>query len=163
MEEIQKVNSLQEVAALTSLGMTLPTVILAIGVIYMWFPSARDAWVAQPKKAHDWFIIGVVAGFTGALLDNIYWFLPWTASFLDHPAFTTLTNLGVFFNIFFRQGLGICAAYCHLKAAELSDKSPLKFVNKLLCISNMLGVVYVLYLVVTKYKWTQIQYYLIQN
>lgn len=152
MESQQKINTLQEVAELTSLGMTLPTVVLAIAVVYMWFPSARDAWKATTKKAHDWFILGVVAGFIGATLDNLYWFMPWTASFLDDPLFAKLTNMGVFFNIFFRQGLGIVAAYCHLKAAELSDKSPLRFVNKLLCLSNVLGVFYVVYLVVTKYN-----------
>jgi hypothetical protein len=142
-----KIDSLQEIAELTSLGMTLPTVILGIAVVYMWFPSAREAWKKSPKAAHDWFIMGVVAGFIGAVLDNLYWFMPWTASFLDHPLFGALTNAGVFFNIFFRQGLGIIAAWCHLKAAEASDKSGLKFLNRLLCVSNVLGITYIIYLI----------------
>jgi hypothetical protein len=103
--EQNKIDSLQEIAELTSLGMTLPTVILAIAVVYMWLPSAREAWKKSPKKAHDWFIM------------------------------------------FFRQGLGIIAAWCHLKAAEVSDKAGLKFLSRLLCVSNLLGVTYVLYLI----------------
>ena len=92
--------------------------------------------------------MGVVAGFCGSALDNIYWFLPWRAAFLDHPAFADLTNLGVFFNIFFRQGLGIVAAFCHLRAAELSVRPKLKFLNSVLVSSYLLGIAYAIILVI---------------
>ena len=140
--------ALQPFAELLSLGMTVPTVVLALAVIYMWLPSARQAWKKENKSGHDWFIMGVAIGFCGAALDNIYWFMPWTAAYLGDPAFETLTNLGVFFNIFFRQGLGIIAAYCHLKAAEISSKRNIKCVNSLLVASNLLGFAYSVILVV---------------
>ena len=133
---------MQEIAELISLGMTFPTVVLAIAVVYVWFPSARNAVLKSNKEAHDWFIVGVVVGFVGSLLDNIYWFMPWTASFLGHPAFETLTNAGVFFNVFFRQGCGIIAAYCHIKAAEWSENTSSRFVNRLLASSYLIGFAY---------------------
>jgi hypothetical protein len=110
----------------------------------MWLPSARSAWQKTEKSGKDWFVIGVAIGFVGAALDNIYWFLPWTAAYLGDPAFQALTNLGVFFNIFFRQGLGICAAYCHLRAAEKSTTNSIQVVNALLVSSHLIGLVYIL-------------------
>jgi hypothetical protein len=141
-------NTLQDYAELVSLGMTIPTVVLAIAVVHLWLPSAKEAWKQESKSGHDWFIMGVVAGFCGSALDNIYWFLPWTAAFLDHAAFVDLTNLGVFFNIFFRQGLGIVAAFCHLRAAELSVWPKLKFLNSVLVSSYLLGIAYAIILVI---------------
>ena len=128
--------------------MTIPTVVLAFAVIYMWLPSARESWKRDTKTGHDWFIMGVAVGFCGAALDNIYWFMPWTASYLGHPAFSDLTNAGVFFNIVFRQGLGITAAYCHLKAAEVSSGRKLRFVNSLLVASNLVGLAYAITLII---------------
>lgn len=137
---------LQNFAELTSLALTFPTVVLAIAVIYMWLPSARDAWYRTDKTGQDWFVMGVAIGFMGAALDNIYWFLPWTASYLGDPSFQTLTNTGVFFNIFFRQSLGIGAAYCHLRAAGESNAQPIRAVNALLIASHLAGFAYVLLL-----------------
>lgn len=141
---------MQELAELISLGMTFPTIVLAMAVVYTWFPSARKACSSNSPKAQDWFIVGVVAGFIGSALDNTYWFFPWSASFLEHPAFLKLTSVGVFFNIFFRQGIGIIAAYCHLKAAELSDTNKMKSLNKLLVASNLIGLSYTLLLILSK-------------
>jgi len=137
----------QNIAELTSLALTFPTVVLAFAVIYMWLPSARIAWKKTDKTGQDWFVMGVAIGFIGAVLDNIYWFMPWTAAYLGDPAFQTLTNAGVFFNIFFRQGMGLCAAYCHMRAAEESHTQSLKIVNALLISSNLLGFGYAMLLI----------------
>lgn len=139
--------NLQNIAELISLGLTFPTVVLAFAVIYTWLPSARDAWRNTDKTGKDWFLLGVAIGFVGASLDNIYWFMPWTAAYMGHDAFQTLTNAGVFFNIFFRQGLGIAAAYCHLKAAEVSSAKQLKIVNSLLIASHLVGFAYAMLLI----------------
>ena len=139
---------MQQIAELISLGMSFPTIILAAAVIYTWLPSARAAIKSDNTSAQDWFIVGVVAGFVGSLFDNLYWFLPWTAAFLGHESFNTLVECGVFFNIIFRQGLGVCAAYCHLKAAELSSNKKLRFVNVLLVASNLVGIGYAILLIV---------------
>ena len=141
---------MQEIAELISLGMTFPTVILAIAVVYTWLPSAREAFENNIKESQDWFIIGVVIGFIGGILDNIYWFLPWTAAFIGHPAFETLTNAGVFFNVFFRQGCGMAAAYCHLRAAESSIQPGMAGLNRLLVASNLIGLAYAALLILSK-------------
>ena len=133
---------MQEVAELISLGMTFPTVVLALAVVYTWTPSARQAILKTNRGAHDWFIVGVVIGFVGSLFDNIYWFIPWTASFIGHESFHSLTNAGVFFNVFFRQGCGVAAAFCHLKAAEWSETTSSRFVNRLLVASYLVGFAY---------------------
>jgi len=138
---------MQHIAELISLGMTFPTIVLAAAVIYTWLPSARAAIKSDCPSAQDWFIVGVVAGFTGSLFDNLYWFLPWTAAYFGHESFAPLVECGVFFNIIFRQGLGICAAYCHLKAAEISSNNNIRFVNVLLVASNLIGVGYSILLV----------------
>lgn len=128
----------QHVAELISLGLTVPTLVLSAAVVYYWSASIHRA----PKTANEWFITGVVVGFLGAFLDNTYWFLPWTASFLELDAKEELINAGVYFNIFFRQGLGTYAAYCHLKAAELSSEKSFKVLNMLVFTSVILGCFY---------------------
>lgn len=144
-------NKLQEIAELLSLGTTFPTMILSIAVILIWLPSAIPAIRSKRPKAQDWFIIGVVSGFIGSTLDNLYWFFPWSASFLDHPSFLSMVKVGIFSNVVFRQGLGIVAAYCHLQAAHLSSGiSKFNGLNKLLVASNLIGVAYCAFLVLTK-------------
>ena len=114
--------NIHRIAEMISLIMTIPTVLLAISVVYLWLPAARAALKADSRDAHQWFILGVVGGFLGSAIDNLYWFMPWTASFMGESAiFSQLTDSGVYFNVFFRQGLGIFAAYCHIKAAEMSS------------------------------------------
>ena len=127
-----------------SLAMTIPTVVLAIAVVYLWLPAARVAAKDDNRDAHQWFILGVVGGFLGAALDNAYWFLPWSASFIgEAQLFHTLTEVGVYFNVVFRQGLGIFAAYCHIRAAEMSTVPKVKLVNRLIVVSYLIGIAYV--------------------
>lgn len=123
--------------------MTMPTLILAAIVVKVWGKSVK----VKPESSHDWFILGVVSGFSGAFLDNLYWLIPWTASFLDLKVSNDLIMYGVFFNIFFRQGLGIFAAYCHLKAANAHGDKLLFNLNKSLVVANILGVIYSLVLI----------------
>ena len=137
--------NIHRVAEMLSLTMTIPTVVLAIAVVYLWFPAARAALRADSKDAQQWFILGVVFGFIGSAVDNLYWFLPWSASYIgETEIFHKLTNAGVYFNIFMRQGLGIAAAYCHIKASEMSSIQNIKFVNRLIVCSYLVGLGYVL-------------------
>jgi len=135
-------SSLQHVAELISLGMTMPTLVLSASVVYFWGASLKS-----PRSANEWFITGVVFGFLGSFLDNTYWLFPWTASFFEMEEKEALVNAGVYFNIFFRQGLGIFAAYCHLKAAELHENNRFKFLNKTLVFSSLAGVFYALFMI----------------
>ena len=132
----------QQTAELLSLILTIPTIVLAISVVYVWAPSARKFFTYKNKTGEHWFIVGVALGFIGAAIDNAYWMLPWTAAFLESPTFIGLTEKGVFFNIVFRQGLGIAAAYCHIRAASLSNGNSLRNVNALLVCSSLAGVAY---------------------
>lgn len=136
---------IHHIAEMLSLIMTIPTVLLAAAVVYLWLPAARAALEADSRDAHQWFILGVVGGFIGSAVDNLYWFMPWTASFMGETAiFSNLTESGVYFNVFFRQGLGIFAAYCHIKAAEMSSLKNVKLINRLLVASYFVGISYVL-------------------
>ena len=137
--------NIHRIAEMISLIMTIPTVLLAISVVYLWLPAARAALKADSRDAHQWFILGVVGGFLGSAIDNLYWFMPWTASFMGESAiFSQLTDFGVYFNVFFRQGLGIFAAFCHIKAAEMSSLKNVKLINRLLVASYFIGISYVL-------------------
>ena len=136
---------IHHIAETLSLIMTIPTVLLAAAVVYLWLPAARAALKEDSRDAHQWFILGVVGGFLGSAIDNSYWFLPWTASFMGESAiFSQLTEFGVYFNVFFRQGLGIFAAYCHIKAAEMSSLKNVMIINRLLVASYFVGISYVL-------------------
>ena len=112
---------MQDMGELISLGLTVPTVIMAAAVVYIWGPVAWASLRRNGMDARAWFIVGVAFGFAGETMDNLYWSAPWTAAFLDHPSFPALTEAGVFPNIIFRQGLGCFAAYCHLRAASQSE------------------------------------------
>lgn len=139
--------SLRKLAELLSLGMTVPTVVLCSAVVWTWGPAAKAAWHAHVKSADQWFILGVAVGFIGAALDNLYWAMPWTASYLEHPSQHVLVASGVFANVVCRQALGIVAAYCHLKAAMLSAAKPRKHLNELLVASHVAGLLYCVVLI----------------
>lgn len=137
--------NIHQLAEMISLIMTIPTVLLAAAVVYLWLPAARAALKEDSRDAHQWFILGVVGGFLGSAIDNSYWFMPWTASFMgETEIFGQLTDFGVYFNVFFRQGLGIFAAYCHIRAAEMSSLKNVMVINRLLVASYFVGISYVL-------------------
>lgn len=119
-------------AELVSLALTVPTILLAIGVVYLWGPAARRAWSNRPLTADGWFIVGVVVAFVGSIFDNLYWSIPWTASYIGHQGAPDLMSCGVYFNIFSRQLAGIVAACCHLRAAKLANVRGRKVVNVLI-------------------------------
>ena len=137
--------NIHQLAEMISLIMTIPTVLLAAAVVYLWLPAARAALKEDSRDAHQWFILGVVGGFIGSAIDNSYWFMPWTASFMGETAiFGQLTEFGVYFNVFFRQGLGIFAAFCHIKAAEMSSIKQVQIINRLMVAAYFVGISYVL-------------------
>lgn len=115
----------QDIAELVSLALTFPTIILAIGVITHWGPQAWHAFKIHrdDRTATQWLILGITVGFIGALLDNLYWSIPWSASYVGSEHTGWLVSYGVFFNIPFRQVAGVYAAYCHLFAFFKAKKS----------------------------------------
>ena len=74
-------------------------------------------WRSQ-LTAEGWLVIGIVFGFTGNTLDNIYWGVTWCAALFHQPTHEHLFTGGPLANLIFRQGFGIWALYCHLRAAK---------------------------------------------
>ena len=93
--------TIQNVAELISLGMTFPTIILAIVVTYTWMPSAIKSFKSTSTQSQEWFIIGVIIGFIGSIFDNLFWFIPWTFSFIENDLYYKLAPYGIIFNIVF--------------------------------------------------------------
>lgn len=107
-----------EWAELVSLSLTVPTVLLAALVLYYYSPRAAIAIhkVArgEPVNEVDYLVIGIVIGFTGGILDNIWWGIAWGTKFFDLAIHAWWFDNGVFSNIPFRQSAGIFAALYHL-------------------------------------------------
>ena len=130
----------QWMAEAISLALTIPTIILGIGVLIHWGPAAWEMFKAKSLDSNGWLIVGVVVAFLGSVLDNLYWSIPWASSFLSIGPTDALMENGVFFNIFFRQLSGIAAAYCHLKASVLSSSDGARKVNQLVAVSYIMAV-----------------------
>ncbi len=142
--------TIENLTQLISLGMIFPSLILAIVVVYTWLPSLISTYKTSNPLAHDWFFVGVVFGFLGVIVDNIFWIIPWASAYLQDLGLYTLVPYGVTYNIIFRQFCGVIAAYCHLKAAEITSNSKIKYLNNLLIYSNLFGVFYILFLICIK-------------
>ena len=130
---------MNNVAEAISMGLTPATIILALAVIYHWWRTAISTVYAIEKDSVAWLILGVVISFIGQCGDNIYWGIAWTLHAIDSPEAEMWFNNGVYNNIPFRQTLGIIAAFCHLKAANLSLKT-------LICFSAVLGFILMLFI-----------------
>ena len=153
---------MQHAAEFISLLLSFPTIILAIAVVYLWGPKAIHSLRVSDKKTADYFIMGVAIGFLGQTLDNAYWLIPWSLSFINSDTTDVFMYNGVGFNIFSRQMCGITSAYCHIKSyllyrdeqkkkrAEevglIYSSNLEKYLRWLNHSSFMFGFVYVLYL-----------------
>ena len=145
--------SLQQFAELLSLGLTLPTIALAVAVVVTWYPAAKVAAKANMRTGEQWFVLGVTAGFIGAALDNLFWAFPWSAKVLGDPSLEWMFSAGVYSNLVCRQGLGITAAYCHLRASEATSQRGMRWLNRLLVVSHLVGIFFCVGLVVAERGW----------
>lgn len=137
-------------ANLLSLGMVFPTVMLGSIVLYMWFPSTIKALRKYNRIAEDWFILGVFAGFIGAVAYSLYWALYWLSSYMDLGIAEALSENGIIVNICARQIMGILAAYCFIKASEASYARGSQSVNRLLIACNLVGVALMIFFFIIK-------------
>lgn len=129
-------------AEMISLFLTFPTIILAMGVVYIWGKEAIKIFGRGPANPMEWLIAGVVIAFVGSVFDNAYWGIVWTIDYYSGDIHEGLARFGVFMNVIFRQTCGILAAYCHLKSyTELKKDSILN--KKLFLSSSLVGLVYV--------------------
>lgn len=100
-----------------SLIATFPTIVLSLLVVAEFFSVANESLNKRSaeRNPEDWLAIGIALGLLADAVDNGYWLFPWSQSFAS-TSDNWLFDLGVYFNLPFRQGLGGYAAYCHLRA-----------------------------------------------
>lgn len=137
--------TLHDYAELVSLGLTAPAVILGVLVAWAFLSRAMEGFRNTSRTAIEWFAMGIVIGFAGSALDNIYWSFPWAFSFLGTGWADAFFNFGVYPNIIFRQSCGIAAAYCHLRCAvhyvnDTPDVSELYMLHRIFWWSLSAGV-----------------------
>lgn len=141
----------QDIAELISLALTFPVLVLSVWVVYTFGNAALKCAFEKEKTPIQWFTIGVVIGFVGTIFDNFYWMIPWTTKFLKTDNADLLVDLGVYFNIPFRQVCGMAAAYCHIRCAITYsengfDEKQTKTLRDVFWISMTLGLIFVLFL-----------------
>ncbi len=129
---------------LQSLAMTAPVLVLCAMVIYECITPLKTA---VPRTQIRWILFGIILGFSGNLVDNFYWMIPWTSNYLQLPITSDLVNFGVFPNLVFRQGLTTVAAYCHIRAFISPDKPRLLLcTNIMVILSFLMGQIYIFFL-----------------
>lgn len=140
--DYEKLRSFTE---LGSLALTVPLVFLCFMVIYECYKPLKNCLrKAKEDKKICWIIAGIFFGFSGNLVDNIYWTIPWSANYLELKSTSDLIKFGVFPNIFFRQILTAFAAYCHLRAFIAPEHNrDSMWLHAIIIITLFFGVFYV--------------------
>lgn len=142
---------IQNVVEIISLVWTWPVIILGFGVVLHWCPSVyRSLAKREDLKAHDWLILGVTVSFLGAIVDNAYWGIAWTADYLHSEYRDWWFRHGVYSNVLFRQLAGAYAAYCHMRAYYHGKTA--NRVNRWFSISVIAGILYGIMLALFKHK-----------
>lgn len=113
---------------LLSLGLTPLTIIGCCAVVYIWRKAAIKALKTREKTEVSWIILGVVVGFAGSFIDNLYWGLAWASDYAHLTPRDWLFKNGVYSNTPFRQVATIIAAVCHIRAGMLSTETILRWV-----------------------------------
>ena len=121
-----------QLSNITQMGLTVVLLLMIMQLFHVWWPSFQDAMKVAFTKgvkwtAEQWLVVGIVIGFLGNMLDNIFWGIVWMFKFVDESTHQALFELGPTFNVVFRQIFGIFAVYCHLFAAmKMSDRDHAK-------------------------------------
>lgn len=110
--------NLHEFTTLQTLALTFPLVVVCFLVLY---ECNKNLW--QCIRHEDgisnrmcWMIYGIFFSFAGKIIESVWWFIPWTAKYINHPAWDKLNSFGVYINLPFRQIFFSAAAYCYLRA-----------------------------------------------
>ena len=141
---------------LQSLALTVPLLALCFAVLWEIRKPTNDVCWKEDKtpeqKKMCWILVGLFFGFAGKVIESIWWAIPWTMDYIDHPAWFEFNSLGVFFNIVFRQAFFTISAYCHLRAFAAPDKQSrgMKTVHWILGISLIMGQLYMITLLEIK-------------
>lgn len=129
---------------LASLCFTVPTIVLSLMVVHLFFSEAwKSVRTRIKRKSIEWFALGIVIGFAGSVLDNLFWSIPWTCHYLGLTITSSLIEVGPVFNIPFRQIAGTAAAYCHVRSAYeqfSASRQQVRWLNYVLVASLMVGI-----------------------
>lgn len=87
------------------------TAMLCLVVVVVWMPRVVGG-------NHTLLLAGIVVGFAGAFCDNVYWGITWYSKLQQWDTMQWWFNNGPIANIFFRHGMKLTAAACHLEAAR---------------------------------------------
>jgi hypothetical protein len=143
---------IKTITQLQTLALTLPMLVLCVMVLLEIKKPAYKACSLRGKNGERsqmcWILLGLFFGFTGKIIESIWWSIPWTMSYMEHPQWFQFNNYGVFFNVVFRQSFFTISAYCHLRAFIPPNvgKKGLKLIHYLLFSSLIIGEVYICYL-----------------
>ena len=132
-----------------SLSLGIPVLVFCLLVVIEWRKSFFDIIKKYPNcwTAACWFTVGVTIGFSGEFLDNLFWHIAWTLSYIDSPYKDPVFNMGVLPNIPFRQLCSLLAAYCHVRSAIVffdveQNSRRISKLNLMMVYSVLAGVVY---------------------
>jgi len=73
----------------------------------------------------EWINVGIAVCFFGSIVDNSYWFIPWSLKYSGLP-FGDLFDTGVYINVPFRQTPLILGAALHVMAESLAHPEELE-------------------------------------
>lgn len=143
------IETLKTFTQLQSLALTLPMLVLCIMVLLEIIrPAHESCFKKGTRNQMCWILLGLFFGFTGKVVESIWWSIPWTMSYLGDSRWFQFNSYGVFFNIVFRQAFFTVSAYCHLRAflPPNTGKKGLTFIHYILLISLVSGQGFILYL-----------------
>jgi len=148
-------DTIKTITQLQTLALTIPMLVLSIMVLAEIKKPAYDAcfiYKGERKNQMCWILIGLFFGFTGKVFESVWWSIPWTMAYIDHPRWFEFNSYGVFFNLVFRQLFFTISAYCHLRAFIPSDTSNtnLRIIHYILVTSLLLGEGFILALYMAK-------------
>jgi hypothetical protein len=139
------------VVELQSIAWTFPVVVLCFFVAKEASKIVKKLLLGSTKEKKSfnaqmkWLICGIFIGFTGNLIDNFYWSLPWSLNYLNDPHTKLLQDFGCFPNLLFRQFMTLAAAYCHIRAFISPTKSDCtKNLHRIIIISLLGGQCFIL-------------------
>lgn len=101
-----------------NVAMTLPVVFLALVMLSHWFPKAVQLLRSGgADTGEDWLILGVTIGFSGFILNALFWGFHFFVDFMNWAKWFDITYyLGPKVNVFTRHIPYWISAACHIVA-----------------------------------------------
>ena len=146
-DEIKSITSLQ------TLAWTFPLVLCCALVLIECWRSIVNCIKHRGKldSSMCWMLYGMAFSFSGKIVESIWWSIPWTLDYLNHPIWKKMNSFGPFINLPFRQFAFTAAAYCCLRAFLAPEKGgSLKYLNIIFITGLFFGELFILLLWMVK-------------